>query len=478
MALKQRHAVFVDAGQDTDIPADAAFLPGGEGGSKLVLPLEAEGRMVGVLLMYNVSREEWFLRRDFVGQICDHLVVAMEKDRMLGAMARREQELETLRLIGVTLSSSMFRMEEMLAYTMEMVRTVIEVEAGYLLLMHHQDMTCAAAFPFDLEKLRRIPWSARAGIARYVARRGLPVVANSARRHPHFTDAVDVETDFETRSILSVPMISQGQVVGVIEILNKKKGLFNSKDEQLLQAIATSVSIALENVRLYEQTVAMAERERGIRNVFQKFVPKAVVDTIVSGGERERGIVEAFKTVTLLNIDIRGFSTLSKKVGPQKTVALLNHFFSLMGNIVFDHQGIVDKYLGDGFLALFGAPASSAADADNAVHAARDMQQAMVEMNRFARELLDAELTIGLSIHTGEVVVGNIGFEKKMDYTVIGDAVNFVFKLQSLCKEWPNEILLSETTVHAAQSRFHLGQVGHFEIETAQRQLTIYRLLK
>jgi GAF domain-containing protein len=354
-ALKQRHAVFVDAGQDTEAYAEATLLPQGAGGSRLVVFLEAEGRMVGVLLIYNISREEWFHLRDFIGQICDHLVVALEKDRMLESMTRREQEMETLRLIGNTLSSSMFRIDEMLAYTMEMVRTVIQVEAGYLLLVSQQDMTCAAAYPFDLERLRRIPWSAKAGIARYVARRGLPVLANSARMHPHFSDAVDRETGFETRSVLSVPMISQGQVVGVIEILNKKDGSFNAKDEQLLQAIATSVTIALENARLYEQTVAMAERERGIRNVFQKFVPKAVVDTIVSGDERERGIVEAFKTVTLLNIDIRGFSLLSKKVGPQNTVALLNHFISSRGTSSRP-PGIEDKYLGDGFWPFSGRP--------------------------------------------------------------------------------------------------------------------------
>jgi len=475
--IKQLHAVFIEAKQDFKTIIEQRLLQHEEAHSTLAIPLKAEGKIIGVLLLYNISQDEWINHVDFINLMSDHLVEAMEKDRMLGAMIKRDQELETLRLIGITLSSSMFRLAEMLSYTMEMIKTAIDVEAGYLLLIEKDALTFAAAFNFDLDKLQRIKLPQGEGIAGYVAHRGLPVITHQARRHPHFSGIVDRETGFTTRSILAVPMISQGHVIGVIEILNKKEGLFTAEDEQLLQSVATSVTIALENARLYEETVAMAEKERGIRHVFQKFVPKAVVDKIITGSDQDGPIIEEFKTLTLLNIDIRGFSPLAKKIGPQKTVAMLNHFFSVMGNIVFDHHGIVDKYLGDGFLALFGAPAASADDADNAVLAAREMRQAMAEVNRFCKSQIDAELTIGLSIHTGEVVVGNIGFEKKMDYTVIGDAVNFVFKLQALCKEWPNDILLSETTVHAAKSRFDLDQIGLFEIESAREKLKIYRLV-
>ena len=101
------------------------------------------------------------------------------------------------------------------------------------------------------------------------------------------------------------------------------------------------------------------------------------------------------KILTLLNIDIRGFSTLSKKIGPQRTVAILNHFFATMGDIVFKHQGIVDKYLGDGFLALFGAPLSSATDADNAIAAALEMKASLAHVNEHFAEELEKPLTHG-----------------------------------------------------------------------------------
>jgi class 3 adenylate cyclase len=292
-----------------------------------------------------------------------------------------------------------------------------------------------------------------------VAARGKSILVNDIEKSPHFFPMVDESTGFKTQSALCVPMVSQGKVIGVIEVLNKINGEFDTDDKDLLQSIATSVCIALENARLYKETVSMAEQERDIRHMFQKFVPKEVLDKIIYDSENDKPVVEELKTVTLLNIDIRGFSELSRKIGSQKTVALLNSFFSVMGGVVFKHSGIVDKYLGDGFLALFGAPVSSTKDADNAIAAGFEMKKSLDAVNRYLDRKFDATVKMGISIHTGEVVVGNIGFEQKMDYTVIGDPVNTVFRLQNLTKSFPNGILISENTLRAARTRPHVGQI-------------------
>ena len=212
--------------------------------------------------------------------------------------------------------------------------------------------------------------------------------------------------------------------------------------------------------------------------MFQKFVPKAVLDRILFGSEPEKTVIEELRTLTLLNLDIRGFSILSQDMGPQKTVSLLNRFFSVMGDIVFQHQGIVDKYLGDGFLAIFGAPVASTKDADNALNAALEMRRALDGINRQLEREMGYQIKIGISILTGEVVVGNIGFDKKMDYTVIGDAVNAVFRLQDLTRNYPNGILLGETTRRACRSPFKiaaieetLGDLKLFELLGVERHL-------
>jgi class 3 adenylate cyclase len=193
--------------------------------------------------------------------------------------------------------------------------------------------------------------------------------------------------------------------------------------------------------------------------MFQKFVPKEVLDKILHDSPNGKPIIEEIRTITLLNIDIRGFSRLAMQIGPQKTVALLNSFFSVMGGTVFKYSGIVDKYLGDGFLALFGAPAASTSDADNAIAAAFEMKQALPALNKYLKRKFGATVDMGISIHTGEVVVGNIGFDKKMDYTVIGDSVNTVFRLQNLTKSFPNGILIGENTLRAVRSRLEVAEV-------------------
>ena len=160
------------------------------------------------------------------------------------------------------------------------------------------------------------------------------------------------------------------------------------------------------------------------------------------------------------------------KIGSQKTVSLLNHFFSVMGGIVFKYHGIVDKYLGDGLLALFGAPVSSTMDSDNAVLAALEMKNSVATVNDYFAGEFGASISIGISVHTGEVVVGNFGFDMKMDYTVIGDSVNDVFKLQGLTKSIPNGILISEKTCHSARSRLKLR-----DVDDRLGDLKIYELL-
>ena len=301
----------------------------------------------------------------------------------------------------------------------------------------------------DLTNLKNMQLKIGQGVAGYVAARGESLIVADTANSRYFYPEFDRKSGFATRSVLAVPLISQGRVLGVIEVLNKRTGEFTENDMKLLQSIATSVSIALENARLYRETKSLAEHERGIRNVFQKFVPKEVVERIIHGSQTGEGVMEEIRLLTILNIDLRQFSKLSLRFSPSRTVAVLNHFFGVMGEIVLKHGGIVDKYLGDGLLAIFGAPVSTGHDADNAVAAALEMQAAMKGVNEAVCSLIDCNLTMGISIHTGEALIGNIGFEKKMDYTVIGDSVNVVFRLQGLTKISPDSILITEMTRQA-----------------------------
>jgi adenylate cyclase len=475
--IKQQRPFILHETNSLTHPVEAEIFSNHAFTSAILTPLKVEDRITGVLVLCNVQTDLLADLHEAVECMAGNLSRAIEKERLSLAFVRRTRELETLRQIGNALSSSTFDTEKVLAYTMDMIRVIMNVEAGSLLLLEHNELKCEVAFNINMEALQDFRLKLGQGIAGYAATRGRTVVAQNAQQHPHFSSEFDRLTGFETKSVLCAPLISQGKVIGVIEVLNKIDGAFNNDDEHLLQSIATSVSIAMENARLYKETLAMAENERSIRNVFQKFVPKEIVDRIVLGSASVKPLVDEFKTLTLLNIDIRGYSALSKKIGPQKIVALLNYFFSSMGEIVFKHHGIVDKYLGDGFLAVFGAPVSTPLDVGNAVVSALEMQQAMGSINEHYVKQYGASLTMGISIHTGEMVVGNIGFDKKMDYTVIGDSVNFVFRLQALCKSWPDGILISEKTYHASQIPLEVEEIGVYETDPGMGKLKIYRVI-
>jgi adenylate cyclase len=151
-----------------------------------------------------------------------------------------------------------------------------------------------------------------------------------------------------------------------------------------------------------------------------------------------------------------------------------------MGGIVFKYNGIVDKYLGDGFLALFGTPVSTTKDADNAISAALEMKKSLSKVDDHFVKLLGSPLDIGISIHTGEVVVGNFGFERKMDYTVIGDPVNILFMMQELTKSSEHRIVISESTRHAARSDLQLREVQSKDLGNGLKQLAgtkLYELI-
>ncbi|PKN05452.1 MAG: hypothetical protein CVU74_01665 [Deltaproteobacteria bacterium HGW-Deltaproteobacteria-9] len=446
--------------------------------SVLLTPLKVEGRVTGILILCNVQQESLTGKETLIEAMTDSLSRAIEKEKLLIAFARRNQELDTLRQIGGALAASTFDMDKVLQHTMDMIQVIMDVEAGSLMLLDGNELEFKVAFNMiaNVDILKGSRFKLGKGIAGYSAARGESLIVRNVKESHYFHPDFDRMTGFETRSVLCVPLISQGKVLGVIEVLNKRLGEFAQGDLQLLQSIATTVSIAMENARLYGETLTMAEKERAIRNMFQKFVPKEVIDKITHGTE-ERPVIDEFKIITLLDIDIRGYSILSHKVGPQKTVVILNYFFATMGEIVFKHHGIVDKYLGDGFLALFGAPVSSSLDADNAISAALEMQKAMEGVTDYLQKRFGASLTMGVSIHTGEVVVGNIGFDKKMDYTVIGDSVNFVFRLQSLCKPWPNGILISEKTYYACQSPLNVEEISHYTADNDSEKMKIYRVL-
>ncbi|TVQ23111.1 MAG: adenylate/guanylate cyclase domain-containing protein [Spirochaetaceae bacterium] len=197
-------------------------------------------------------------------------------------------------------------------------------------------------------------------------------------------------------------------------------------------------------IRGFALRAVIAQRnERKIRNIFQRYVPKDVIDTIFANPEA--ALVGKEVVLPILFSDIRSFTTISEKFMPDELVVSLNKYFERLVDIIVAHGGIVDKYIGDAIMAFFGAPVRHDDDALQAVRAGLEMQEALRDFN--ARHVAEGkpEFKTGMGIHYGLVTVGNIGTEKKMDYTVIGDSVNYCSRLEGLTKDYHQGLIFSKS---------------------------------
>ncbi len=204
----------------------------------------------------------------------------------------------------------------------------------------------------------------------------------------------------------------------------------------------------------------LKERDK-LRTTFGKYMTASVMDHLLAGKVALGG--ESLQ-VSILFTDIRGFATISEKMAPQDLVALLNEYFTEMVGIVMHEGGVVDKYIGDAIMAVFGAPVPKPGDAANAVRAAVRMRRALADLNQGLAARGLPTLRTGIGIHTGIVVAGNIGSERRMEYTVIGDAVNLASRLETSTKELGVDVLISEATY---------GFTKHVVVARPVRELTV-----
>jgi class 3 adenylate cyclase len=253
--------------------------------------------------------------------------------------------------------------------------------------------------------------------------------------------------------------------------------IFRQSELKLLKALASASAVAFENSRLYVESLHMANKERYVRNVFQKYVPEAVTKKILDRGDRDLIGLGEKRLVTLLDVDMRGYSRMSKKLQSEDVVSVLNYFFMTMGSAILNHNGILDKFLGDGILAVFGAPIESTNSAFDATLSALEMREEIEKVNVFARENYGVNISMGVSINTGEAIVGNIGFEKKMEYTVIGGVVNDTFRIQDFTREKPNSILVSTSTQKKIKSDISTQSLGVKTLGANENRMEVFEVM-
>ena len=215
--------------------------------------------------------------------------------------------------------------------------------------------------------------------------------------------------------------------------------------------------------------------EKRLRSTMARYMTKEVADKLLEEGEDALG--GSLQDATVLFSDIRAFTNLSERVGPQETVAMLNEYFTIMVDLIMTNKGILDKYIGDAIMAVFGAPFTTDMDADNAVRTAVEMVRSLTEFNAQRITVGKEPIRIGIGLNTDQVLSGNIGSDRRMDYTVIGDGVNLAARLESANKTYGTVILISEFTVKRLTSDFKLREVDRLVVKGKEEAVSMYEAM-
>jgi len=272
-------------------------------------------------------------------------------------------------------------------------------------------------------------------------------------------------------SVMCSPLLGKAGVLGVIYVdCRERFRLLREDDLDLLNAVAAETSIAVDNALTHKRLV----KEELARAKYRRFMPAHVVDELLANPD-EVMLGGANCLVTVLFSDIRGFTSMSEQLNPEIVVQILNEYFGDMTPIVFDHQGLLDKFMGDGMMALFGVPYPIDDAAANAVSAAIMMQRGMAMLNTDLKTLGLSEIAIGIGINTGTVTVGYIGSRERTDYTAIGDAVNLAARLEKQAE--PGQIIISRSTLDAVGGRFPVRQCDRIKVKGKQESVEIYEVL-
>lgn len=225
-----------------------------------------------------------------------------------------------------------------------------------------------------------------------------------------------------------------------------------------------------------EQAVSQELEKRRVRNLFSRFISPEMVDQMMM--TQDLNSLNKRADLSIIFSDIRGFTTLSEKMTPEEVVAMLNPYLEAMSKVIYTHGGTVDKYEGDAIIAFFGEPVPYKDHAARAIRASLDMRKALIDLKEsWAKEGRHSQIEMGIGINSGEVFVGLLGSEQRINYTVIGDNANLASRLQDLTKAYAWPILISESTYQQVKDEFDTELADAVTVKGKTKPVNVYKVI-
>jgi len=270
------------------------------------------------------------------------------------------------------------------------------------------------------------------------------------------------------RSFMCAPLWNRSEVIGVLYCDNPRTKKFSTDDLEVFTALCNYAAVAIEQARLSLQL----QEETRRRERLQRYHSPGVISRILHGGGVEGSFVAQTRDVTVMFCDIVGFTTMCQDADPQVVGDMLNNFFARMAEVIFEHEGTLDKFIGDAILAVFGAPFDQPDHAARAIGAALAMRRELAMVNS---ERIGQPLRMRIALNSGQALTGDIGSPKRREFTVLGDVVNIASRIESSVAQ-PDQIVISQHTRAMVGDTFALRSLGKVTLKGRDKGLELYEV--
>jgi class 3 adenylate cyclase len=368
---------------------------------------------------------------------------------------------------------SIIDLDQLLNQILDTVLDAIKIERGMILLREKDperfQVTVARGYE-DPESFE--PFSKEHFLIQYLTENQKAVQINDVQELDEFAEYRDIFLRLIKGSgiILVIPVLYEQHLIGMLGLSEKKSGAwYSSEDIELLQTLMNHTAVSIENARKVE----VVKRQEMMESKFARFMSPNLVKAMIEGAEDPFTTTKR-KRLTVFFSDIRGFTALSDEMEAEESMELLNHYLQEMTTIIYQHEGTLDKFMGDGIMVFFNDPLDQDDHAARAVKMSVAMQKRMDELQEKWFEAGQKPLSIGIGINTGYMSVGGVGSERHMDYTVVGNQVNLAARLQGLASG--GEIVISHSTYGQVKDLVEVEDRGEVKVRGLHQPVKIYKV--